>query len=364
MIVRDVFDYLEKICPARWAFDFDKVGFQLGDLNQAVTGCAVALDWSSAAIEHAEKMGAELLITHHPLFFNPIQGLTTGNEQGRASIRMIRAGISYIAAHTNWDCAPGGINDTLAELLGLQSIKPFGPGARVPYSLVTTYVPVANREAVLEAAHVAGAGVIGNYSGCGYWGEGTGTFLPEEGAQPAVGEVGVREEVSESRVEMLLPTSLMKKVENAIRAAHPYEEPVIFFTSIGEKVEQPIGRVGKVEPQTLASFAELVASNLGARCQTWGDPEKRVKSVAVVGGSASDEWIEAQRAGADVLVTGEVRHHHSVAAVGGGMPIIQAGHFATEQPGTRRLAALIANQFSGLKVEVFEPVIGKQGRYF
>jgi hypothetical protein len=94
----------------------------------------------------------------------------------------------------------------------------------VTYKLVW-FVPEDALDATREAVFAAGAGRIGEYERCSWYGAGTGTFLAGEGADPAIGEVGVEERVAELRVETVVPEERARAVVEALRAAHPYEEP-------------------------------------------------------------------------------------------------------------------------------------------
>ncbi|HAY14911.1 MAG TPA: hypothetical protein DCY02_10650, partial [Armatimonadetes bacterium] len=129
--VHDVLQAIESLAPSRFAFGFDSVGLQVGDSGATVTSAVVSLDRSLGAIEFARSLGAELLVAHHPLFFDPMPRLTTRTHQDRTAIRLIESGIACIAAHTNWDSARGGVNDALAARLGLKNVRSFGSAAGV-----------------------------------------------------------------------------------------------------------------------------------------------------------------------------------------------------------------------------------------
>ena len=129
--VREVLLALEQIAPTRFAFDFDRVGLQVGDSEATVNRSVVSLDRSLAAIDYAASIGAELLVSHHPLLLDPLASVTESTYEARVARRLIQANINFIAAHTNWDSARGGINDALAHVLGLQSVEDFGSGAMV-----------------------------------------------------------------------------------------------------------------------------------------------------------------------------------------------------------------------------------------
>ena len=125
--VSDILNYLETIAPLSLAMDWDNPGLQLGDRSTPVTKILVALDPFADVAQEAIDFGAELIVTHHPLFFNPIKNVTEDTAVGRTAGLLIRNNISLWSGHTNLDVAPGGVNDVLAERLGLSNITAVPP---------------------------------------------------------------------------------------------------------------------------------------------------------------------------------------------------------------------------------------------
>lgn len=115
----DILNCLEEWCPSNTAASYDNVGFLVGEREKDVTGILVALDCTSRVIEEAKKVGANLIVTHHPIIWAPLKNVT---EQSRV-FKLIKNGISVISCHTNLDVAKGGVNDCLAKALGLKSVK-------------------------------------------------------------------------------------------------------------------------------------------------------------------------------------------------------------------------------------------------
>lgn len=360
--VHEVLRTLEDIAPRRFAFDFDRVGLQVGDLNAPVSRAAVSLDRSRAAVKFAKAQGAQLLLSHHPLIFKPIEFVGRHGHQGTTLFELIEGGIAFIAAHTNWDCAEGGINDALAAQLGLTEVEVFGSSAEVQQLKLVVTVPAAEADRVVDAASHAGAGEIGRYSRCAFLGQGTGTFKAGAGANPAIGEIGQVESVEEVRIEMTVRNERRWYVENAVRNAHPYEEPSIDLYALSAASGHPAGRVGNLpSPQTLDEFSRYVEEALGTKALAWGSPDRLVRRVAVVGGAADSEWIDAGNV-ADVFVTGEVKQHVALEAVESGGAIIAAGHYATEQPGCVALRSRMAQSIPEIEWLSFEPRPGEAGR--
>jgi dinuclear metal center YbgI/SA1388 family protein len=167
--VQDVLAVLEQIAPTRYAFPWDKVGLQVGDPRAEVRRGLVALDRSLLAISKAGELGAQVLLTHHPLIFEPLNSVTTQSYEGRAIQQLLGSGIAHVAAHTNWDAAAGGINDALATRLSLSQVSDFGSAADANNCKLVFFVPASHLNSVIDACSDAGAGGIGDYSRCAYY---------------------------------------------------------------------------------------------------------------------------------------------------------------------------------------------------
>ena len=123
MFVRDIFSFLDTLAPFSYAMDFDNSGLLAGDPKQPVRRILVALDCTEAVVGKARETGADLIVTHHPVIFDPLKTVTAGSIVHQ----LISAGISIICAHTNLDLARGGVNDHLARQLGLKCLEGLTP---------------------------------------------------------------------------------------------------------------------------------------------------------------------------------------------------------------------------------------------
>ncbi len=363
--VHSVLQALEDIAPARFAFDFDKVGLQVGDQQQVVSKGVVSLDRSMAAVEYAASIGAQVLVAHHPLIFRPIDSVSNRTHVGRTILKLVQSNIAFIAAHTNWDSAQGGVNDALCKLFGLVNVHSFGTAAEVEQLKLVFFCPPESADTIIDACSEAGAGQIGLYRRCAFVNPGTGTFVGQEGSRPSVGESGRIEQVPEVRVEMLLRSDRQRAVSRALLRTHPYEEPAFDLFQLAGAREQAAGRMGELPQKvTLAELSANVEKVLGTKCLTWGDPAREIRSVAFVGGAADDEWRSAQRENADALITGEVKQHNALEAAESGFALIAAGHYATEQPGVVELCDRLRNAVDEVEWTVFVPEKGLAGRPF
>lgn len=361
--IDDVLEVLEDLAPARYAFGFDRIGLQVGSGSGSVRTAVVSLDSSPAAAARVVEEDGQLLLSHHPLIWEPLRTIDTSRHPGSTLARLIEAGAAFVAAHTNWDCAPGGINDVLAERLELNEVQAFGSSEPPSLFKLVVFVPEDARDALLDALSAEGAGRIGAYERCAFWSPGTGTFVGGDGTNPVVGQRGRIEEVPELRLEMLVPADRLGSVRDALLASHPYEEPAYDFLVLDGGLGQAAGRIGRLASSTdLASLATGIDQALQTRCWSWGDPSRPIECVAVVGGSADGEWRAAMAAGADVLVTGEVKQNVAVEADAAGFAIVAAGHYATEQPGMERLKELLITRLPEVRWVLFEPKGGRSGR--
>ena len=138
--VGDVLRYLETIAPAYMKESWDNVGLLCGSRSTRVSKILVALDPFEHVCREAADWGAELIVTHHPIIFQPMKSVTDDTSIGRGILLLCRHGISAINAHTNLDCAPGGVNDVFAQKLGLKNIQVISPAGTneegIPYGLL------------------------------------------------------------------------------------------------------------------------------------------------------------------------------------------------------------------------------------
>lgn len=341
MTVADVLQALDAIAPRALALPDDPGGLLVGDPAAEVKRIAVVLDVTRGVAETAASRAAHLIVAHHPLVYHPLRSVRADDPIGAVVLACARANIAVAAAHTNWDVAPGGVNDVLAELLGVTGTRPLRVTYRESSVKIVAFVPPEHRDRVQAAMAEAGAGVVGNYDRCAFWTPGVGTFRPLPGANPYLGSVGEPERVAEDRLEMIAPEAEWPAVVAALRAAHPYEEPGANVYPLADPAnEQGIGRVGRLAaPLAAEAFCQRVRDALHFDAvRMVGPRERRVQTVAVCGGAGAFLMRDALAAGADAFVTADVRHHEFVEAEARGLLLLDAGHASTETPGARELA--------------------------
>ena len=332
-IVSDISGIINKNYPFALAEEWDNVGLQLGEPTAVVKRIMVALDPLPEVLDEAIERNCDLLITHHPLIFSPLRQLTSTTTTGSSILKALRANLSLIAMHTNYDIADNGLNDLLARRIGLEQTRPLKITGRAELIKLVVFVPDEKLEAV-RGALLPHSESLGNYRDCSFTTAGEGTFLPLKGAQPAIGSIGKQERVVEQRLELLVQRSRLSRAIKDLLAAHPYEEPAFdCYPLLNEASPVGLGRIGTVSrPVTAREFALDVARQLGcAQVRLVGEPSRAVRKIALCSGSGASLLRDAVRAGADLLLTGDVKYHEAREAEAQGIVLLDAGHFATEQ---------------------------------
>ena len=337
------------MAPLDLAESWDNPGLQVGDPQTIITRIMVALDATPVVIQTALNSSCDLLITHHPLIFTPQKSLSTATLEGTSIFAAIKGGLAIVSMHTNYDCADGGLNDLLAERLGLSDIEPLQITSSRELVKLVVYTPEAQLDQV-RSALLTYATNLGRYADCSFSVPGIGTFTPQDGASPFVGTVGMKEQVSEYRFELLMEQSVLPKALKTLMVVHPYEEPAFDIYPLLNKGRQfGLGRIGRLpEPISLSDFAGYLRKKLPAPGLRFvGDPCSRLSKIALCSGSGVSLLQTAVRAGADAMVTGDVKYHDARNAEVLGIGLVDAGHFSTEiimaEAVTERLKRAIAS---------------------
>jgi dinuclear metal center YbgI/SA1388 family protein len=345
--VRDVVEAIHRLAPAGLALAWDNVGLQLGEPDWTVSRVLITLDVTAGAVEHAAALGADLIVTHHPLIFKPLPRLTDPRL-----LRLAERRIAVLCAHTNLDAAPDGVNAALARRLDLADCSFLSDETGSEWFHVSVYVPAQAADTLREAVHQAGAGLMGGYDRCSVRHEVTGAYRPLPGSRPAVGQAGEQVTRKEMELEFMVDGVHLPAVLDAVKAAHPYETPAYWIHAVRNRSPNfGLGLVGRLpSPQPLTEFARTVKARLNApTVRLWPANRKSdspVHTVAVAGGSGKS--LVSKAAGrADVLVTGDMDYHSLLDSP---LPVIDAGHFPTEYPVLEDLQQYVRDM--GLPVEI------------
>jgi len=342
--------------PPSLAFDWDRPGLAIGQRDWPVRRVLSALTVGPEAAEAAALAGADMIVSHHPLIYEPLTALRTDNPHTAMCLMLAEKKIACFSAHTNLDVAPGGVNDTLAGLLGILETSPLAPAPHAVHAKLVTFVPESHLAAVREAVCNAGAGIIGPYTHCTFSAAGIGTFLPGEGTEPFSGRRGKLNEEPERRFETIVPMARVGRVVEALRNAHPYEEPA--YDVVELKIPGPhagLGVKGRLDsPTTLRAFADHVVKVLRvSSVRVLGDMLGRVEWVGAIGGSGGSHVNEIP-GDLDVFVSGDVNYHSAIAARRRGLALIDAGHDGTEKCIVPVIAGFLRKKFPGLELVEFE----------
>jgi dinuclear metal center YbgI/SA1388 family protein len=353
---------LEAVAPSRLAADWDKVGLLLGDPSRPLRRALLCIDLTEETLAEALRLKCEAVVAYHPPIFDPLSRLTAWDPRGALLLKCAERGVALLSPHTALDAVRGGVTDWLGGLLGRGERRPIEP-AEVHHPgvqlKVITFVPAYAVQVVREAMVAAGAGGIGAYTHCSFESPGHGTFLGGEGTRPAVGRRGRLERVEEVRLEMACGRRERASVVQAVRRAHPYEEPAIEVHALVNETDpgQGHGRMVDLErPVTATELSRRLRASLRLATGSMQMVEcrrgRKHRRVGVVPGAGFSLLARAADQGCTLFVTGEARHHDQLAARARGCDLLLAGHTQTERGYLPTLARLLEPHVPGVKLMV------------
>jgi len=323
---------LEEWAPLPLQESYDNSGLLTGQPGTTCTGVLTALDCTEEVIEEAKRKGCNLVVAHHPVIFNGLKRLNGNTYVERAVIAAIKNDIALYALHTNLDNIQQGVNQAIANRLGLQDTRILAPKRGLLKKLYT-FVPVLHAEKVKDALFQAGGGSIGHYSECSFSSAGTGTFLPGDGTNPFAGTPGTRHEEPEIKLEVVFPAWLEKQVVEALKAAHPYEEVALDIISLDNDYQLVGSGLWGLLPSPLPEkeFLQLLCRQFHVQVVRHTPLlHKPIRKVAVCGGAGSFLTKAALRSGADAFITADVKYHEFFDA-DGQLLLADIGHWESEQ---------------------------------
>jgi dinuclear metal center YbgI/SA1388 family protein len=347
MEIREVLEYLESKCPLAYQESYDNCGLITGDAKQKIKGALLCLDSTEDVIDEAIKLKCNLVVAHHPILFSPIKKLTGKTYAERVIIKAIKHDICICAMHTNLDNIFEGVNNKIAEKIGLNNLSILSPKTGLLKKLVT-FAPVADADKVRAALFAAGAGSIGNYDECSFNAAGVDTFKANRDANPYVGAKGKRHHEPEERIETIYPADKEQTILNALLSAHPYEEvayDIYALTNSHKRIGSGmLGELAKPmkEIDFLAHLKKTMKLSAIRYTPLLG---KTVKKVAVCGGSGSFLLPDAIARKADMLVTADFKYHQFFDA-DNKIVIADIGHYESEQFTPEIIYALLKEKFN------------------
>ena len=321
----------EQFAPPILAEEGDPVGLAVGTLNKPISKVLVTLDVRPEVVQEAIANNADLIFAHHPPIFKPIKTLISDDPQIEMYNQLIKHDIAVYAAHTNLDVAKGGMNDWLAQKVGLNNTEIMTITKQLPYKKLAVTVPKKSTDEVRKALTAAGAGEIDSkYKDCSFTMEGKGYFTPKAGAEPAIGEVNQSEQTNETKIEVVVTQTSLSNVMDKLLDVHQYEVPAYDVYTIENMSETfGLGRVGNLaEPIKLKEFVQKTKDMFGVSGlrYTTTNPDQMIQRVAICGGDGGKFYQDALDKKADVYITGDVYYHTAHDMLSNGLSVIDPGH--------------------------------------
>lgn len=364
MIVQDVINHLEDLCPLAYAEDFDNVGLLVGDKNMVITGILVTLDTLETVVDEAIQSKCNLIISFHPIIFKGLKKLTGKTYVERVVVKAIKNDIAIFSMHTALDNAFQGVNDMICNQLDLLNRKILMPQNQTIKKL-TTFVPAKEAEQLRNALFQAGAGSIGNYNECSFNIEGIGTFNGNENSNPKKGEKGQIHYEKETQISVTYAKHLESQILQALFKTHSYEEVAYEITTLENKNQHiGLGMVGDLKkPLDETDFLNYVKTKMNAtHIRHSGFLNKKIQKVAVLGGSGSFAIEAAKQTGADAFITADLKYHDFFTAENR-LLLVDIGHYESEQFTKNILVAYLTKKITNFAV-VLSKTITNPVKYF
>jgi dinuclear metal center YbgI/SA1388 family protein len=332
MTVDDLIRYLEDWAPPGAAWEKDNVGLQIGSGGEKLKNILLCLELDDKVLKEAQRNNCNFIFTHHPFIYNPLKKIDTGKDSRGILIReLIKNNINVYSAHTNLDFTKDGVSFELARVLKLRNIR-FLENQDSNQFKIAVFIPEEKLEEVSAAIFDAGAGEIGEYGKCSFRLKGEGTFQGSGNTNPAIGKKGIFETISEVRFETIVNSWNLHRVISALLKSHPYEEPAYDIYPLKNKnTNYGFGAIGELDIEmSEKKFLIHVLKSLKINNFKFSDGKgKKIRKVAVCGGTGMEMLGFAISKGADAFITADIKYHQYHDAVSK-LLLIDAGHYETE----------------------------------
>src|SRR5690554_422214 len=332
MKLQHIISVLEQIAPTAYAEDFDNVGLLVGNPNQEISGVLVCHDALENVIEEAIREKCNLVVCFHPILFSGLKKITGKSYVERAVIKAIKNDIAIYAVHTALDNHKNGVNKIMCDALGIKNPKMLVEKENFIYKLVT-YTPSDNANQVRNALFEAGAGNIGNYDNCSFSSKGNGTYRGNEDSNQVVGEKNEFVSAEEIKIEVIFEKNFQNRILKALFGSHKYEEVAYeIYKTENQHQNIELGMIGNLETeQDEKDFLLFVKHKMKTGAIRHSEfLNKKVKKVAVLGGSGAFSIRAAIAKGADVLITADLKYHDFFMAENK-ILLADIGHFESER---------------------------------
>ncbi len=352
MKVKDVINYLDSIAPTNLQEKYDNSGLIIGDKDDKVSGVLVCLDCLESVIDEALKLKCNLIVAHHPIIFSGLKKINGSNYIERTIIKAIKNNIHIYAIHTNLDNVLNGVNGRIADKLGITNRKILAPKQDILIKLAV-FIPLDAVDKVRDAMFEAGAGHIGNYSHCSFNINGKGSYKGGSGSNPVLGKKGELCFEDELKIEVVLPEYKLDKVISAMQKVHPYEEVAFDLYSLKNRFEVGSGMIGEIkEAMDSLEFLKFLKQVMKSECVRYTSlVNKKIKKVALCGGSGSFLLNNAIQQKADIFISADFKYHQFFDA-DNQLIIADIGHFESEQYTIDLIAGELKENFSNFAIRL------------
>lgn len=329
MNIKQFLSIIDANVPFNSAESWDNVGLLIGDESSEVDGVLTALDCTAEVVEEAIDKKCNTIVAHHPLIFKGVKSIVNDGAYGKVLYQLIQNNINLIALHTNLDNHPNGVNAMLADRIGLNHIELLNQ-TKETYYKVQVYIPKDNAKELKDALSDHQIAKEDDYEYCFFNTQGDGQFKPVDHANPTIGTLNQIETVEEVKVEFMIHASQMKEVTKLIHQYHPYEVPVFDIIPMERLLNRGLGMIGDLDDTcSVEDFVKHVKSNLNIDSVKYtGSKDAMIKKVAIIGGAGIGFEYLAKRMGADIFITGDIKHHEALDAKTNGVNLLDISHYS------------------------------------
>ena len=332
MIVQEIIDQLENLAPLDYAEEGDNVGLLVGDNEAKVTGVLVTLDTLPEVIDEAINKKCNLIISFHSIIYKALKSISGKNYVQKVVQKAIENKIAIFSIHTALDNSFHGVNSVICEKLELKNRSILIP-KKGTIKKLTTYVPGKDAGNVRDKIFEAGGGNIGNYLNCSFSSSGIGSFQGNDNSNPVIGNPMEMQYVDETKIEITFARHLQHAIIKALKKFHPYDEIAYEIKTIDNENQLiGMGMVGELD-KAIEEEEFLNYINERMKCNVIKHSNflnKKIKKVAVLGGSGGFAIENAKSNKVDAYITSDLKYHDFFAAENQ-ILLVDIGHYESEQ---------------------------------
>lgn len=323
MKIKTLIKRLEKKFPKNIAESWDNIGLLVGDEDREIIKVQISLDATEEVIDHAIEVGANLIITHHPIIFSEIKNVTSKNFMGRKLLKLIENKIALYSMHTNLDSAESGLNQYICEKLGVKTSEILDEKYMEMY-LLSVYI-MEEFEEKLKSKIEEFKLEYNGYKNVYYTSDSMENFE----------KVGEKEKFrsKNKKISVLGEKGKLSNLLNEIKKIHPYDEVAYEMIKTENKIS--LGGLGRIyslsEELELGNYLEEVKDKLSlSSVRVVGELDEKIKKIAIVNGGGASFLGELEKIGVDLFITGDIKYHEALDAREIGISIFDIGHYESE----------------------------------